>query len=600
MVERPLRPSWLRVALLVLVGALLAVVVWWPMFKAYPHTPIEDGRYFFHQIEISKAAWHLYREVPLWNPFDCRGIPMWDHPENITASPIFWLTLPFSANVTIMAWNVVHVVVGFVGMWLLSRDDLRLSRAAAFVAAAGWAFGTVHAQYAGEHEAFVSFYDAPLLMFMWRRAETSWNWAVGTGLALAVLVYNGATYPLPLTIVFLGIESCTRLTSMTRAVRIAGAAGVVGLVGFTVAASRILPIADQFATHKRVMEDDFDSLTNLKTWSDMYLLRSPHWRMRMAGQQYVFGEYQAYIGFLGLGLVVLGVVTTAAETWWLLVVSLVLVGLMLGHFSPSAPWTVLHAHVPPFKSMRVPARFRLLLALPLSAYMGYAVDRVPLVIRRRLGKADLAKAARVALIAVGMFAVGDNAGLFTETLEYRFTDPPPRPMRAATRFAYGGADIDGDPVNQPRQNRAYTGCRAAWAYNADAAVWTGDVPQARADGASVKVEVANRTHNTFTVDVEASEGGGLVLLNTAYDKGWRTSVGDTQEKDHLLAVHVPVGRHRLHLRYWPKLLSIGIAISLASLLASLAFLFRGPLLARFRQVPASSSEPTASDDPTSS
>lgn len=582
MIERPLRPIWLRVALLVALGAVLAVVVWWPMFKAYPQTPIEDGRYFFHQIEIGKAAWRLYREVPLWNAFDCRGIPMWDHPENITASPIFWLTLPFSANVTIIAWNIVHVVVGFVGMWILCRDDFKLSRAATFVAAAGWAYGTVHCQYAGEHEAFVSFYDAPILLYMWRRAETSWDWAVGTGLALALLVYNGATYPLPLTVVFLGIESCTRLTSTKRALRIAGAAGVVGLVSFTVAASRILPIADQFATHKRVMEDDFDSLANLKTWSDMYLLRSPHWRARVPGQQYVFGEYQAYIGLLGLALVVLGVVTAGAETWWLLVVSLVLIVLMLGHFSKTAPWTLLHAHVPPFKSMRVPARFRLLLALSLSAYMGYAVDRVPTVIRKRLGKADLSKAARVAMVAIGMFAVGDNAGLFTETLEYRFTDPAPRTMRPATRFAYGGPDLDPDPVNQPRQNRAYTGCRAAWAYNADAPIWTGDVPQARGGDPNVTVEVANRTHNTFTVDVEAKEGGGLVLLNSAYDKGWRADVGEVREQGHLLAVWVPAGHHRIHARYWPKTLTAGITISLLGLASALAFLFRGRLLARLR------------------
>lgn len=585
MMERPLRPVWLRVALLVALGTVLAVVVWQPMFKAYPGTPIEDGRYFFHQIEISKAAVRLYHEAPLWNAFDCRGIPMWDHPENITASPIFWLTVPFSANVTIIAWNIVHVVIGFVGMWILSRDDLKLSRAASFVAAAGWAYGTVHCQYAGEHEAFVSFYDAPLLLYMWRRAEASWDWAVYTGLALALMVYNGATYPLPLTIVFLGIESCMRLTSVKRALRIAGAAGVVGLVGFTVAASRILPIADQFATHKRVMEDDFDSLVNLKTWADMYLLRSPHWRARVPGQQYVFGEYQAYIGLLGLALVILGVGTAGVETWWLLVTSLVLVGLMLGNFSDKAPWTVLHKHVPPFTSMRVPARFRLLLALSLTAYMGFAVDRVPVFARRWLGGAQLSKALRVALVAVGMFAVGDNAGLFTQTLEYRFTDPAPRAVRPATRFAYGAQDTDPDPINQPRQNRAYTGCRAAWVYNADANVWLGDVPQARALDASVTVEVANRTHNTFTVDVDAREPG-VVLLNSAYDKGWRADVGETFEREHMLAIRVPAGRHRIHAHYWPKLLTLGLTISVLGLLGAVVFLARGPLRRRLGRAPA--------------
>src|SRR4029079_14800955 len=186
-------------------------------------------------------------EMPLWNPFDCKGIPMWDHPENITASPIFYLTLPFRAGVTVIVWHVTHVVVGFLGVWLLCRDNLKLSRAATFVAAIVWSFGTVHNQYAGEHMAFVSFYHTPLLLFAWRKAEHSWNWALSTGLLLALMVYDGATYPLPLNVVFLGIGPLARFTSVRRALRIANAAALVGLVGLTIGASRILPIQDQFA-----------------------------------------------------------------------------------------------------------------------------------------------------------------------------------------------------------------------------------------------------------------------------------------------------------------------------------------------------------------
>lgn len=64
---------------------------------------------------------------------------------------------------------------------------------------------------------------------------------------------------------------------------------------------------------------------------------------------------------------------------------------MLGHFHKYAPWTFLHSNVPPFKSMRVPARFRLLLAMPIAIYMGFAVDKLPAV-RRWIGKPRLADA----------------------------------------------------------------------------------------------------------------------------------------------------------------------------------------------------------------
>ena len=583
--EPALSPRWLRLSLILALGAMVFVVVWWPMFRNYPGTPIEDGHYFFHQIEVSKTALRRYHELPLWNPFDCRGIPMWDHPENITASPIFYLTLPFSSGVTVIVWHMAHAVVGFLGMWLLCRDDLRLSRAATAVAALAWTFGTVHNQYAGEHMAFISFYHAPLVLFAWRKAEHSWNWAVGTGLLLALMVYDGATYPLPLTVVFLGIETLTRLSNMKRTLRIAAAAGVVGLVSFTIGASRIITIQDQFASHNRVMEDDWDHLANLKTWADMYLLRSPHWRSRLEGQQYVLGEYHAYIGWLGLLLLVIGVACAAGETWWMVVTSLVLIALMLGHFAKWAPWTVLHAHVPPFKSMRVPARFRLLLALPIAAYMAYAVDRFPLAVRRWIGKPALADSFRVALVAIGLFAAGDSAGLFTEILEYRFKDAAPAQVVPSTRFYYGGSDLSADFANHPRQNHAWLGCRAAWAYNASAAVWTGDVPQARAVDDGAVVEVANRTHNTFTVDVDVQRPS-RIRLNSAYERGWQTNVGQVVDDNKLLALDLPAGKHRVQMRYWPRRLTIGLWISAIGLVGSLAFLARDRIKRTLRRSPA--------------
>lgn len=577
--ELPLHPRWLRLSAIVGLGLLLTVVVWWPMFKHYPGTPIEDGHWFFYQIEVSKVSILRYHEMPLWNPFDCKGIPMWDHPENITASPIFYLTLPFKTSITVMVWHVAHVVVGFLGCWLLCRDDLKLSRAATFVAACAWSFGVVHNQYAGEHMAFVSFYHAPLLLFAWRRAEHSWNWAVGTGLLLALMIYDGATYPLPLTVVFLGVESLTRLTNRQRILRIAACGAIVGLVIATVGASRILPLQDQFAAHDRAL-DDVDHLARVSSWIDMYLLRSPHWRAPIPGQQYVFGEYMAYIGWLGLLLLLIGFGVAAVEQWWLTFIVFVLVMFMLGQFAKWAPWSFLHAHVPPFKSMRVPSRFRLLLALPLSLFMAFAIDRCPAGIQRWLGQPGLARATRVALFGLGVFAASDSAGLFTEILEVRFLDPAPAVgLVPSTRFYYGGPGLSGDYANHPRQNRGWLGCRGSWGHSVNANLWAGDVPQARATDDRAVIEVANRTLNTFTIDVEAREGT-RILINSGFDRGWQTDVGAVVNDRDQLALDIPAGHHRVHLKYWPRRLTLGIWISVFGLLASLAFLFREDLLRR--------------------
>lgn len=570
--EAPLLPRWARIAALVVLALFLAVWAWWPMLAQYPGTAIEDGRYFHHQIAIGKAAVLRYHEVPLWNAFDCRGIPMWDHPENLTASPIFWLTLPLSTTVTIIVWNLLHVAAGFVGMWLLARMEFKLSRMAAFVAAAFWAFGAGHtSQYAGEHEALISFLDAPILLLLWRRAETSWSAAVGCGLALGWMVYDGATYPLPFTVVMLGLETLLRVWPPKRGLRVAGAAAVVGLVAFTVGASRLLPLMDQFAAHKRVMEDDVDGLLDWQLLRDMYTLRTPHWRSRFHPHQYVFGEYISYVGWLGVALALLGMAASAAETGWLIGLSALVVLLMLGHFSPYAPWTWLHAHVFPFKSMRVSARFRLLLMVPISLWIAFATERVPEIVRKF--SPSWGNAARAVVVGCALLAAGDVVGLGQEILVYRFADPPEKPVTPSPRFYYGGPGLAGDTIDEPRQNRAYLGCRAAWVYNADAALWEGDVPQARAPANHAVIESVVRTHNSFSLDVDAKEPT-RILLNSAYDRGWQSTIGTVVDQGHLLALDVPSGKFHITVKYWPAKLTLGMCLSAIGLLGSLLFLFR--------------------------
>src|SRR4051812_2752012 len=93
-----------------------------------PGAPTGDGRYFLFAVDAAKAALRNYGELPLWDPYDCAGVPSWDHPEGITAAPIMLLLLPLNARATLVAWQLWHVAFGFLGMWLLCRDDLKLSR----------------------------------------------------------------------------------------------------------------------------------------------------------------------------------------------------------------------------------------------------------------------------------------------------------------------------------------------------------------------------------------------------------------------------------------------------------------------------------------
>ena len=91
-------------------------------------------------------------------------------------------------------------------------------------------------------------------------------------------------------------------------------------------------------------------------------------------------------------------------------------------------------------------------------------------------------------------------------------------------------------------------------------------PDSRADEVAVTDYAADRIH------LAAHSGApGLVVLSDTYDPGWRAYV-DGEPAPVLVANHalravpVPAGEHTIELRYEPRSLTIGIAISLATVL----------------------------------
>lgn len=553
-----------RALALVLLALLLSTVVWWPMIAAAPRTADLDGRYFLQQWEAGKAALRQ-GEWPLWNPFDCRGVPMWDHPESMTGSPLLVLLAWVPGTITLWIWNIVHCAGGFLSMWLLARREVGLSRGASFVAASAWAFSVSHiSQYAGAHSSLSDFWLAPLLVYLWRRAEHHVDAAVKLGLVIAFMVYEGATYPLPFVIAVVVLETLTRVWPPRRVLRILAAGGLTAVTAIGASAARLLPLADQLMSKKRqLMLPDVDMLGHFLTLRQMFLWREGRWWAHLPHQQYVWGEYIAYVGPVLGSLAVIGLFIALRERRWLVAVAAFTFLLMLGHWARWAPWDFLNRNVLPYKSMRVPSRFRLILQMFIALWVGLAIDRVPRMLPRSIRRrAQLVRAARVALIVVGIVGVVDAVELGMTIIRRMHQGPPERSVARSPRFYYGGPGL-AEWLDQPRQNRAFLGCRSyEWPANYGAPVWSGDVPQARPKPDAEGLTVTNvvRTQNTFTFDVEAREPG-RVLVNSAHAPGWRSSVGTVGEEHTLLVLDVPAGTHHVRMRYWPRMLTPGLVIT---------------------------------------
>lgn len=567
-----------RGARLAAVALALSVFAWWPMLAAYPNTQGGDGPPYYKTLEAARLSIVRYHELPLWNPYECGGLPLWDNPQAPAGAPLAWVMFLVGTTAAMAFWYVVHSAIGFVCMWLLARSELKLSRAASLVAAAVWAFNGFHQQhYSGGHFTFVPFLYFPLALFLWRRGELQLGMAVALGVLVAWMFWEGGVYPLPHLGLILAAETLMRAWPPRRVIAIVRAAAVVGLIGFGLSASRMLPVVDQLRSHTRSLGAETDSM-QWTTLKQIFLARS-HPR-HVDGQQYVWPEFGAYVGPILLALAAAGIVVAGLENLWVVMLLIFAALLMAGHAGKYAPWSILKGHVFPFKEMRVPSRFRCEVTLFLSALVGLALDRLPRAMGRQLGGPRSMKVGtlRALLVAFALVGVGDMMGVGLTWFETCFTGPPAVHVAPSARLFYGGPNL-AQMIDQPRQNRGRLQCWDEWGLYQGAPLWEGDVPQARATSSSITVEVANRTQNTFTLDLDAREPG-RILVNSSFDYGWRTNVGTLAEQNRQLVLDVPAGRQHVVLKYWPRGFTAGIVINAVTL-----FGLVGYVLARRRGWP---------------
>jgi len=406
---------------------------------------------------------------------------------------------------------------------------------------------------------------------------------------LAWMFYEGAGHALPQLVILLTLEALIRvIREPSRVPKIAVAGAIVGLVGFALAASRLLPVLDQYRQHSRHLPKDMDHM-DFAMLKDVFLARSHefvlmnHWR---------WPEYGSYLGPILITLAFVGMLLGGLESGWMVVLCLLLLSVMAGAFAPWAPWPILNAHVPPFKEMRVPSRWVSGVAMFVSVFAGLGVQRISDKARAWLPR-NLASGVQSAVVGVALVGAGDVVSMCINTVEAHFTSAPEQKVAPSARLYYYGDGLAA-LIDQPRQNRGRVECFDEWGFNHAAMVWHGDVPQARALDDRTTVEVANRTQNTITVDVvvqdyvdaplapDASEADRMavmkarptILLNTVYDDDWTTDVGVPLNLGRTLGIALPPGRHRVHARCWPRTFNAGVALTLLGILGTTVFFVR--------------------------
>lgn len=545
----------------------------------------EETRTFgFHDWDVETSFRWLtvkalvdHGELPGFNPYACGGYPAWGYVEGATnlVSPWLWayLTLPIQIAIRVEATGMA--LVGALGAFAWA-SRLTKSQAGRLLVVALWAVnGRWGLQTASGHLWHLAYAYLPWCGFFFegaigRRPRT--RHLAGLGVGFALLVYSGGIYPLPHTVVGLGLYALFRAIAERRA-RPLVALALGGAVGVGLAAPKLLPMLHTFSADPRLIESK--EVLGLGDLLTVVTSRAQGFYDRPAPvHPYGWHEWGMYLGWAGVAALGAGVVFTRGRRGRALkAAGLVLLVLGLGAFHELSPWSLLHTHVPFFRSQHVPSRWlypaALLLALTAGVGLGAIAARRPWL--------DLVMVGVVGAIAVNVASVAQKP------LRQAMWMVAP-PILPAERFEhaieppvhYVRRDWAGPMLLSMMANTGVLNCYGVprpegWRWRARARGEVGYRGMVYLEGPG-SAALVDWSPNRVVARVAGVEPGTLLVYNLHHWPGWQSDAGEVRPHQGLVAT--PVGRDGLvELSYRPPDLTRGLVCASLTIFA-LVFLWR--------------------------
>jgi hypothetical protein len=522
-----------------------------------------------------------YGEAPLWNPYACGGFPAWAFIEGGTIVVSPWL-LPYLVLPMALALRVEVIgmaLIASIGAYALAGRFTRSFAARAFVVAIWAVNGRWALQTAAGHTWHLAYAWMPWCFYFFERARegtTRPRFALVFGLAacFAMLVYSGGIYPLPHTVLALALYA-TAVAVRERSARAILVLAASGVLAIGLAAPKLLPMLETFKRAPRTIESQ-EILAPRQFWT-LLTLREQTFHARPFRAHLAWHEYGMYLSVAGLVVLALAILFVwgrgATE---LKLVGLLFVALGFGAFHKAAPWSLLHAYAPFFKSQHVPFRFLypavLLLGLVAASGIGRLAEK-----RRWL---DAALAACVLVFGIDVALVARKpmkeamrmvAPPIDAAPEMHFDEKPPYryrqldwvgPLYLAMLGNRGVIQCYGTPPFEPKGARSVTDPR----YRGEAYVVGNGAPS------ETTAQVEEWSPNRAVIALQGATAGSLVVYNMNYDDGWRSDAGDVVSYDDKVAVRLRDARDAVTFVYRPTSLIVGTGVGIFTC-AACAFVF---------------------------
>ena len=558
---------------------VLSIVFCAPLFAQPLALGVFDwDQHLFYYASVLKNVVE-YGQPPYWNPWYCGGNVLWQNPQIAILSPVYPLTAIVPLQLAMKINIVLHYWVGFVGMHLLVTRMIGVTfvPAVIYIATLVTASGAPAIHLRVGHSVFLPGFYLPLQLFFFFRALKTgeWKYVFLSASTLALMIFNGGTHILPMSIAAIGMFSLAAAIAR-RDWRPLAFALVFGAVGLAYAAPKLLPVVQYvnggyfWDTRNPTERPDRVTLEILK---QTYLTPTQDVGGRLPMQRHGWHEYGNYIGPVSALAIVLGLIyvlarRSPADHWFgvsIAVTTVWLFLLSLGEFAGWAPANLAHS-VPLFSSFRIPSRYTL-------PFLQFAALTVAWMFRSIVLRHGVSPPARMAITVVALGASAHLIYVNQWNLRGVFTE---RPFDTSFHWMAGPRQIESIADESPYA----PGSPMLRALMADRSFFTcyeslqlahgsgPNRPQVFDANPGDRVAGLDVTPNELTFTVVGGSSDARVILNQNWAPGWTSSLGPIAppKQTELASVNVPAtdtGQYRFSFR--PPGLLTGLGTFLAAI-----------------------------------
>lgn len=571
---------------------LASIISTFPLFKNLTNWGQMDWDQYTFWYSVPREVILRYHQFPLWNPYSNGGNVLLAHTHSPFLSPFYILVLVFGSVIGLKLEIVIHLMLGMLGMFFLSRY-MNLGKYSSYLPPFVYMLSSIYALHLTEgHIEWLAMAFAPWLFLCFLKSLSQTRYIFGGIFSLGLVLLAGSVNVSNIIVLLFFIYSILKVFQQKGRITPLKNMAIIFIGAFLLCSIKLIPMLEFLKENPRKIESNEATEVSLiptillsrdqgilyqnTKWTDAY---NPQKRAHFRGKEFECGwhEYGGYIGIIPLILAIVGLFFYFKQHWPLLLTGVLSLWVSLGRGAFYDLWGLLHK-LPIYDSLHVPSRFILGFVFCISLFSGLGLSKLE-------GLGDKKYYKFLVGFIVG-FVFFDLFLVDYPLLSSTFTITPPK-IKKYSEFKQRFRDFNLFP-GESRSSMYPTLLSNSGIINSYEviSIIRGNVktvkdPDYKGEvhffNTNNKVESVSFSPNRLKIKTNVEEEDRLVVNQNFY-KGWRVKVNEKKQKvvpfNGLISVKLARGKYDIIFYCLPKSFIIGVFISLVTCISFIVIYWR--------------------------